>query len=148
MDAKFNRPSWLIGPLPRPASEKDYAALSSARRYADQAGLSCVVGNDVTGMTHKPENIFTAEIVKLTENCIMSHRKQPSRRKLAPTLGAAGLSLSLAGGVSAAAPTADIQTQSSEVSQEITFYDEEISDVGLGTFSTFDKERVETYDVD
>jgi hypothetical protein len=33
------------------------------------------------------------------------------------------------------------------VSQEITFYDEEISDVGLGTFSTFDKERVETYDV-
>jgi hypothetical protein len=53
-----------------------------------------------------------------------------------------------AGGVSAAAPTADIQTQISEVSQEITFHEEEISDVGLGTFSTFDKERVETYDVD
>jgi len=75
----------------------------------------------------------------------MSHRKQTSKRKLAPTLGAAGLSLSLAGGVSAAAaPTADIQTQNTEVSQEITLYEEEISDVGLGTFSTFDKERVET----
>ena len=81
----------------------------------------------------------------------MSHSKPASTRKrirkAVPLLGAAGLSLSLAGGVSAAAPTADIQTQSSEVSQEITFYDEEISDVGLGTFSTFDKERVETYDV-
>jgi len=75
----------------------------------------------------------------------MSHRKQTSKRKLAPTLGAAGLSLSLAGGVSAAAaPTADIQTQNTEVSQEITLYEEEISDVGLGTFSAFDKEKVET----
>jgi hypothetical protein len=74
----------------------------------------------------------------------MSHRKQTSKRKLAPALGAAGLSLSLAGGVSAAAAhTADIQTQNTEVSQEITLYEEEISDVGLGTFSTFDKERVE-----
>jgi len=55
------------------------------------------------------------------------------------------LSLSLAGGVSAAAaPTADIQTQNTEVSQEITLYEEEISDVGLGTFSAFDKEKVET----
>jgi len=75
----------------------------------------------------------------------MSHRKQTSKRKLAPTLGAAGLSLSFAGGVSAAAaPTADIQTQNTEVSQEITLYEEEISDVGLGTFSAFDKEKVET----
>jgi len=75
----------------------------------------------------------------------MSHRKQTSKRKLAPTLGAAGLSLSLAGGVyAAAAPTADIQTQNTEVSQEITLYEEEISDVGLGTFSAFDKEKVET----
>ena len=75
----------------------------------------------------------------------MSHRKQPSKRKLAPALGAAGLSLSLAGGVSAAAPTADIQTQNTEVSQEITLYEEEISDVGLGTFSAFEKEKVETF---
>ena len=74
----------------------------------------------------------------------MSHRKQPSKRKLAPTLGAAGLSLSLAGGVSAAsaAPTADVQTQNTKVSHEITLYEEEISDVSLGTFYVFDKEKV------
>ena len=74
----------------------------------------------------------------------MSHRKQPSKRKLAPALGAAGLSLSLAGGVSAAsaAPTADIQTQNTKVSHEITLYEEEISDVSLGTFYVFDKEKV------
>ena len=77
----------------------------------------------------------------------MSHRKQPSKRKLAPALGAAGLSLSLAGGVSAAsaAPTADIQTQNTKVSHEITLYEEEISDVSLGTFYVFDKEKSGTY---
>jgi len=76
----------------------------------------------------------------------MSHRKQPSKRKLAPALGAAGLSLSLAGGVSAAsaAPTADIQTQKTKLSHEITLYEEEISDVSLGTFYVFDKEKVGT----
>jgi hypothetical protein len=76
----------------------------------------------------------------------MSHRKQPSKRKLAPALGAAGLSLSLAGGVSAAsaAPTADIRTQNTKLSPEITFYEEEISDVSLGTFYVFDKEKVGT----
>ena len=76
----------------------------------------------------------------------MSHRKQPSKRKLAPALGAAGLSLSLAGGVSAAsaAPTADIQTQNTKLSHEITLYEEEISDVSLGTFYVFDKEKVGT----
>ena len=81
----------------------------------------------------------------------MSHQKQPSTRKrngkTIPILGAAGLSLSLAGGVSAAsaAPTADIQTQSTKVSHEITLYEEEISDVSLGTFYVFDKEKVRTF---
>jgi hypothetical protein len=77
----------------------------------------------------------------------MSHRKQLSKRKLAPALGAAGLSLSLAGGVSAAtaAPTADIQTQNTKASHEIVFYEEEISDVSLGTFYVFDKEKVGTF---
>jgi Chaperone of endosialidase len=76
----------------------------------------------------------------------MSHRKQPAKRKLAPALGAAGLSLSLVGGVSAAsaAPTADIQTQNTKVGHEITLYEEEIFDVGLGTFYVFDKEKVRT----
>jgi Chaperone of endosialidase len=77
----------------------------------------------------------------------MSHRKQPLKRKLAPALGAAGLSLSLAGGVSAAsaAPTADIQTQNTKVSHEITLYEEEISDASLGTFHVFDGEKVGTF---
>jgi hypothetical protein len=77
----------------------------------------------------------------------MSQRKQPSKRKLAPALGAAGLSLSLAGGVSAAsaASTADIQMLNSKVGHEITLYEEEISDVSLGTFYVFDKEKVGTF---
>ena len=76
----------------------------------------------------------------------MSHRNQLSKRKLAPALGAAGLSLSLAGGVSvaSAAPTSDIQTQNTKMSHEITLYEEEISDVSLGTFYVFDKETVGT----
>ena len=78
----------------------------------------------------------------------MSHQRRPSSRKrnskAIPILGAAGLSLSFAGGVSvaSAAPTADIQTQNTKVSHEITLYEEEISDVSLGTFYVFDKEKV------
>jgi hypothetical protein len=77
----------------------------------------------------------------------MSHRKRPSKHKLAPALGAAGLSLSLAGGVSAAsaAPTADIQTQNTKLSHEITLYEEEISDVSLATFYVFDNENAGTF---
>ena len=77
----------------------------------------------------------------------MSHRKQPSNRKLAAALGAAGLSLSLAGGISAAgaAPTADIQTQNTKLSHEITLYEEEISDVSLATFYVFDNENAGTF---
>jgi Chaperone of endosialidase len=87
-----------------------------------------------------------SEKSKVYGDFTMSHRKQPSKRKLAPALGAAGLSLSLAGGVSAAsaAPTADIQTQNTKLSHEITLYEEEISDVSLGTFYVFDKEKVGT----
>ena len=65
---------------------------------------------------------------------IVSRTKQVSRRKrrckFGPILGAAGLSLSLAGGVSAAtaAPVADALTQNSVVSYEITLDEEEIAD--------------------
>jgi hypothetical protein len=61
----------------------------------------------------------------------MSHRKQPSKRKLAAALGSAGLSLSLAGGISAAsaAPTADMPTRNTGASHEITLCEEEVSDV-------------------
>ena len=81
----------------------------------------------------------------------MSHSKPASTRKrirkAVPLLGAAGLSLSLAGGVSAAsaAPTADIQTQNSKASHHAILYEEEISDVTLGTFNVFDKEKIGTF---
>jgi hypothetical protein len=57
------------------------------------------------------------------------------------------LSLSIASGVSAAsaAPRADIQTQNTKVSHEITLYEEEISDVSLGTFYVFDNENGRTF---
>ena len=78
---------------------------------------------------------------------IVSRTKQVSRRKrrckIGPILGAAGLSLSLAGGESAAtaAPVADALTQNSVVSREITLDEEEIADVNLATFYVFDKEN-------
>lgn len=65
------------------------------------------------------------------------------RRKAAPTLGAAGLSLSLAGGASAAAGAAitDMPVCSSVVvSHELTLAEEEITDIGLATFRIADKE--------
>ena len=79
----------------------------------------------------------------------MSQPKQASKRRhracAVPLLGAAGLSLSLATGASAATevPAADIPTQNTWVNPEITFYEEEISDVSLATFYVFDKENVE-----
>ena len=78
---------------------------------------------------------------------IVSRTKQVSRRKrrckIGPILGAAGLSLSLTGGVSGAtaAPVADVLTQNSVVSHEITLGEEEIADVNLATFYVFDKEN-------
>ncbi len=77
----------------------------------------------------------------------MLHAKQASARKrkskAVPVLGAAGLSLSLASGPSAAigAPVMDILTPKTGVSHEITFCEEEISDVILATFCVFDNEN-------
>jgi hypothetical protein len=76
----------------------------------------------------------------------MSHRKHPSKRRFTPTLGAAGLSFSLATGISAAAaPAPDIETQDSGVSHEVTLSEEEISDVSLATFYVFDNENAGTF---
>jgi hypothetical protein len=70
----------------------------------------------------------------------MSHAKQVPKRKrracAVPLLGAAGLSLSLASGASAAEVPA--------ASHEIAFGEEEIADVSLATFYVFDKENVGT----
>jgi hypothetical protein len=76
----------------------------------------------------------------------MSRAKQAPKRKrrskLVPVLGAAGLSLLLAGGASAAtgALVADALTHNGVVSHEITLGEEEIADVSLATFYVFDKE--------
>jgi hypothetical protein len=71
--------------------------------------------------------------------------KRKRRSKIAPALGAAGLSLSLAGGLSAATSpqAADALTGNTIVSQEITLGEEEVTDVSLATFYVFDKENMD-----
>ena len=79
----------------------------------------------------------------------MSRAKQASKRKhracAVPLLGAAGLSLSLASGASAATdvPAANMPTLNT-TANEITLAEEEIADVSLATFYVFDKENVGT----
>ncbi len=80
----------------------------------------------------------------------MLYAKQASRRKrkskAVPVLGAAGLSLSLASGASAAisGPAVDMLTPNTRVSHQITLCEEEISDVSLATFCVFDNENTRT----
>jgi hypothetical protein len=76
----------------------------------------------------------------------MSQDKAASKRrrsKAVPVLGAAGLSLTLASGASAAIAqrTADMPAHPAPVTQEITLAEEEISGVSLATFHVFDKEN-------
>jgi hypothetical protein len=77
----------------------------------------------------------------------MSRAKQASKRKrrskAVPALGAAGLSLALASGASAATsgPAADMLARNTGVCHEITLDEEEIFDVSLATFHVFDKEN-------
>ena len=81
----------------------------------------------------------------------MSRAKQAlTKRKRSinavPVLSAAGLSLSLASGASAAIsrPAADVLTPKTGTSHEITLCEEEISDVSLATFYIFDNEGAGT----
>jgi hypothetical protein len=78
---------------------------------------------------------------------IMLHANQASKRKrrskVAPLLGAAGLSLSLASAASATA--ADMPTRNAGMSHEITLCEEEVSDVSLATFHVFDTEKPGTF---
>jgi hypothetical protein len=77
----------------------------------------------------------------------MPRVKQASKKKhvtkAAPVMGAAGLTLSLVGGASAAAvPTANVQPLPNIApGHEVTLGEEEISDVSLATFYVFDKEN-------
>jgi hypothetical protein len=82
----------------------------------------------------------------------MSHAKQASTKRkrsinAVPMLSAAGLSLSLASGASAAIgrPAADMPTPKTGMSHEITLCEEEISDVSLATFYVFDNENAGTF---
>jgi len=82
----------------------------------------------------------------------MSHAKQASTKRkrsinAVPVLSAAGLSLSLASGASAAIgrPAADMLTPKTGMSHEITLCEEEISDVSLATFYVFDNENAGTF---
>jgi len=75
----------------------------------------------------------------------MSHTKQASKRKRSrtavPILGAAGLSLSLAGTAAATtAVPADVPTTNA-AGHEFTLAEEEITDVSLATFYVVDKEN-------
>ena len=75
----------------------------------------------------------------------MPQKKPASKRKgykeAVPVVGVVGVSLSLAGGASAATalPPADTQSRDS-VRPQIMLSEEEITDVSLGTFYVFDKE--------
>ena len=76
----------------------------------------------------------------------MARTKQPSKRKRGrrgiPALGAAGVSLVMAGAASANAPTANEPSlQDTSLRPAITLNEEEITDVSLGTFYVFDREN-------
>src|SRR6476660_9035383 len=77
---------------------------------------------------------------------MMARTKQVSKRKRRrvglPALGAAGVSLVMAGGAAANAPTANVPSlQNTSLRSAITLDEEEIADVSLGTFYVFDKEN-------
>ncbi len=65
--------------------------------------------------------------------------KRKSRSKVLPVLGAAGISLAMAGSAAANAPAANVPSQ--DTGARILLAEEEISDVSLATFYLFDKEN-------
>jgi hypothetical protein len=68
--------------------------------------------------------------------------KRTTRRTTLPVVGAAGVSLAMAGGASATAP-AKAPSQDTAQRPVVFLSEEEISDVSLGTFYVFDKEYVQ-----
>jgi hypothetical protein len=74
----------------------------------------------------------------------MARLKQASKRKgrrtTLPVVGAAGVSLAMASGASATAPTTKVPLQDAAPLPAVTLGEEEISDVSLGTFYVFDRE--------
>jgi hypothetical protein len=72
--------------------------------------------------------------------------KRKSGNTALPVLGAAGISLAMAGGASATPPAAHLPSQ--DAGSRITLGEEEISDVSLATFYVFDKENESELDQD
>src|SRR3954469_23424940 len=76
--------------------------------------------------------------------------KGKRKSEVVPAVGIVGLSLSMAGGASAAAalPAGDLSAQEvalrPEVSAGLQLHEEEIADVSLATFYLFDKEEAST----
>src|SRR5436309_15529679 len=83
--------------------------------------------------------------MKVRADWTMAHKKTASKRKgrkeAVPVVGMVGVSLSLAGGASAAPamPAADMPSWGQSPPQ-ITLSEEEVVDVSLGAFYVFDKE--------
>ena len=76
----------------------------------------------------------------------MSRAKPTAKRKrlgkAVPLAGIAGVSLAMAGSASAlTAPTANVPSQNTPLSHDITLGEEELSDVSLGTFYVFGNEN-------
>jgi hypothetical protein len=86
---------------------------------------------------------------KVREDSTMPRKKQTSKRKrrneAVPVVGVVGVSLSLAGGASAATavPAADTPSRTTAPPQ-LALSEEEILDVSLATFYVFDKENAGT----
>jgi hypothetical protein len=71
--------------------------------------------------------------------------KQKRRKEVVPALEVVSVSLSLAGGTSAAtAAVVDLPPKDTATGPGITLSEEEIFDVNLGTFYVFDKENAGT----
>ena len=92
---------------------------------------------------------LTKILLATLEDATMQRVKQASKKKrvtkaAVPALGAAGLTLSLAGGASASAvPTGDLQQRSNFApGPMITLGEEELADVSLATFHLFDNENI------
>jgi hypothetical protein len=69
--------------------------------------------------------------------------KRNGRKRAAPALGIAGVSLAMASGASAstAGSAVDVPAQNTAMHHELFLSEEEISDVSLSTFYVFDKEN-------
>ena len=69
--------------------------------------------------------------------------KRNSRKRAAPALGIAGVSLAMVGGASASTTgsAVDVPMQNTATHHELFLGEEEISDVSLSTFYVFDKEN-------